>query len=285
MNTKGIKVTIQENLQDLSDLQTAVALLESPSIIARMSSLIGSPLEEAVKKLPTAVSKKVNNIIGSALHKAADAALWSLDNEPNRSASTKLHKLYAATSGALGGAFGFTSLFIELPISTTIIMRAVADVARSEGFDLNLFTTKTACVEVFALGANTKTDDNSTDTGYYLSRSFMTKSMNHLSKELAEIATKHGAGTITHISHNQAGKWFSKLIETVASQFGIVITNKFAAQVVPIIGAITGATMNTLFTSFYQDMARGHFIIKRLEAKYGYEHVKEMYNKIKNVKH
>lgn len=284
MNTKGIKVTIQENLQDLSDLQTAVALLESPSIIVRMSSLIGSPIEEAVKKLPTAVSKKVNNIIGSALHKAADAALWSLDNEPNRSASTKLHKLYAATSGALGGAFGFTSLFIELPISTTIIMRAVADVARSEGFDLNLFTT-TACIEVFALGANTKTDDNSTDTGYYLSRSFMTKSMNHLSKELAEIATKHGAGTITHISHNQVGKWFSKLIETVASQFGIVITNKFAAQVVPIIGAITGATINTLFTSFYQDMARGHFIIKRLEAKYGYEHVKEMYNKVKNGEH
>lgn len=267
MNTKRIKVTIKENLQDLSDLQTAVALFESPSIIVRMSSLIGSPIEEAVKKLPTAVSKKVNNIIGSALHKAADAALWSLDNEPNRSASTKLHKLYAATSGALGGAFGFTSLFIELPISTTIIMRAVADVARSEGFDLNLFTTKTACIEVFALGANTKTDDNSTDTGYYLSRSFMTKSMNHLSKELAEIATKHGAGTITHISHNQAGKWFSKLIETVASQFGIVITNKFAAQVVPIIGAITGATINTLFTSFYQDMARGHFIINKIRGK------------------
>lgn len=38
-----------------------------------------------------------------------------------------------------------------------------------------------------------------------------------------------------------------------------------AAQVVPVIGALTGATLNTMFTDYYQDMARGHFIVKRLE--------------------
>src|SRR5690606_30348915 len=129
--------------------------------------------------------------VEAALHKAASAALWSLDNTLEKPASTKLHKVYAATSGAVGGAFGFAALFAELPVSTTIMMRAVADVARSEGFDLQDFSTKRACVEVFAMGGNTDKDD-STDTGYYAFRGFATDSMRHLSKELAELIAKQG---------------------------------------------------------------------------------------------
>jgi hypothetical protein len=274
-------VSIQEDPKDYNDLKIAVELLESPSIIAKISNIIGSPIEGAVKSLPASVSKKINGAVEAALHKAASAALWSLDNEPNKSASTKLHKFYAATSGALGGAFGFTALFIELPISTTIMMRSVADVARSEGFDLNDFSTKHACIEVFAMGGNTKKDD-ATETGYYISRGFMTESMRQLSKELAEIAAKQGTQAVSRLTPTQAGKWLAELIEKVAARFGVVITNKFAAQAVPVIGAVTGATINTLFTDFYQDIARGHFTIKRLESKYGYEQVKAEYKKILN---
>lgn len=285
IHIREIAVSIQEDPKDYNDLKIAVELLESPSIIAKISNIIGSPIEGAVKSLPASVSKKINGAVEAALHKAASAALWSLDNEPNKSASTKLHKFYAATSGALGGAFGFTALFIELPISTTIMMRSVADVARSEGFDLNDFSTKHACIEVFAMGGNTKKDD-ATETGYYISRGFMTESMRQLSKELAEIAAKQGTqqGTqaVSRLTPTQAGKWLAELIEKVAARFGVVITNKFAAQAVPVIGAVTGATINTLFTDFYQDIARGHFTIKRLESKYGYEQVKAEYKKILN---
>ncbi len=78
----------------------------------------------------------------------------------------------------------------------------------------------------------------------------------------------------------QTAKWLAEIIEKVAARFGVVITNKFAAQVVPVIGAVTGATINALFTDFYQDMARGHFIIKRLEQKYGFENVKVEYERL-----
>ncbi|WP_392551979.1 EcsC family protein [Orbus wheelerorum] len=271
-------MSISDNINDYNSLKTAVKLLESPSITAKISNIISFPIEGAVKKLPKSVTKKINGAVQVALYKAADVALLSIDNQPNKSASTKLHKLYAATSGALGGAFGFTSLFIELPISTTIMMRAVADVARSEGFDLNDLSTKVACIEVFAIGGNNSKDDT-TETGYYLSRSFMTESIRQLSKELAEMAAKQGANKFSPM---QTGKWLAKIIEKVASRFGVVITNKFAAQVVPVIGALSGATLNTLFTHFYQDIARGHFIIKRLENQYGYEQVKEEYQKILN---
>ncbi len=272
-------MSIQLEQSDYHDLKKAVALLESPSVVARISNIIGAPLEGAVKALPVSVSKKINGAVEAALHKAASTALWSLKNEPNISASTKLHKFYAAATGAVGGAFGFTALFIELPISTTIMMRSVADVARSEGFDLNDFSTKHACIEVFALGGPSKKDD-AAEAGYYISRSFMTQSMHQLSKELAEIAAKQGSQAASKLGPTQTGKWLAGIIEKVATRFGIVITNKFAAQIVPVIGAVTGASLNTFFTDFYQDMARGHFIIKRLEIKYGYEQVESEYKKI-----
>ncbi|MGP4957566.1 EcsC family protein, partial [Pseudomonas helleri] len=59
--------------------------------------------------------------------------------------------------------------------------------------------------------------------------------------------------------------------------------SKFAAQAVPVIGALTGASINALFTDFYQDTARGYFIVKRLESTYGYEQIEREYATIKNT--
>jgi hypothetical protein len=274
-------MNIIDNKKDYADLKRAVELLESPSITAQISNLIGSPIEFLVAKLPKSVSKKVNGIVVAALNKSATAALWSLDNAPGRASSTKLNKLYAGISGAVGGAFGFIALGIELPVATTIMMRAVADVARSEGFDLKDFDTKQACLEVFALGGNASSDDSS-ETGYYAVRSFTTQTMRALSKELAELAAKQAAPGLNKITVEQSGKWLATLVEKIAARFGVVVTEKFAAQAVPIIGAVTGASINLLFTNFYQDMALGHFVIKRLESIYGFDEVREEYQKIKN---
>jgi hypothetical protein len=262
--------------QDWADLQRAVTLLESPTITAKMANLIGSPLEFAVKKLPNVVSKRIHGAVEAALFKSAQAALWSMDNTPGKAASTRWHKLAAATSGAVGGAFGFTSLFIELPVSTTIMMRSVADVARSEGFDLRELSTRHACLEVFALGGNA-TGDDASETGYYITRGFTAEVMRHLSAELAGRAAS-GGGVMIGLTPKEAGKWLAKIVEKVAARFGVVVTEKFAAQAVPIIGAVTGATLNTMFTDYYQDMARGHFIVRRLERTYGYETVRAAYS-------
>ena len=71
-----------------------------------------------------------------------------------------------------------------------------------------------------------------------------------------------------------------KFFTTVASRFGIQVTEKVAAQAVPVIGAATGATLNLLFIDHFQDMARGHFIVKRLEKQYSPEFIQEKYNLI-----
>ncbi|MGV6490522.1 EcsC family protein [Stenotrophomonas rhizophila] len=270
-----LETRILPTSQDWADLQRAVALLESPTLTAKMANLIGSPLEFAVKKLPAVVSRRIHGAVEAALFKSAQAALWSMDNTPGKAASTRWHKLAAATSGAVGGAFGFASLFIELPVSTTIMMRSVADVARSEGFDLRELSTRHACLEVFALGGNAGSDDAS-ETGYYITRGFTAEVMRHLSAELAGRAAG-GGGVMIGLTPKEAGKWLAKIVEKVAARFGVVVTEKFAAQAVPIIGAVTGATLNTMFTDYYQDMARGHFIVRRLERSYGYETVRAAY--------
>lgn len=262
--------------QDWADLQRAVALLEAPTLTAKMANLIGTPLEFAVNRLPQSVSRRIHGAVEAALFKSAQAALWSMDNTPGKTASPRWHKLAAATSGALGGALGFTALFVELPVSTTIMMRSVADVARSEGFDLREMSTRHACLEVFALGGNSGLDDAS-ETGYYITRGFTAEVMRHLSAELAGRAAG-GGGVMIGLSPKEAGKWLAKIVEKVAARFGVVVTEKFAAQAVPIIGAVTGATLNTMFTNYYQDMARGHFIVRRLEKQYGYDTVRAAYS-------
>jgi len=262
--------------QDWRDLQRAVDLLESPTLTAKMANLIGSPLEFAVKRLPDSVSRRIHGAVEAALFKSAQAALWTMDNTPGKAASTRWHKLAAATSGAVGGAFGFTTLFIELPVSTTIMMRSVADVARSEGFDLREMSTRHACLEVFALGGNSGKDDAS-ETGYYITRGFTAEVMRHLTAELAGRAVG-GSPVMIGLTPKEAGKWLAKLVEKVAARFGVVVTEKFAAQAVPIVGAVAGATLNTMFTDYYQDVARGHFIVRRLERTYGYETVRVAYS-------
>lgn len=270
---------IRNSPHDFADLQRAVELLEAPTLTARMANLVGSPLEFAVRKLPSSVSSRIQRTTEAALYRSAQAALWSMDKTPGKVASTRLHKLAAATSGAVGGAFGLAALFVELPVSTTIMMRAVADVARSEGFDLADFSTRHACLEVFALGGNSSKDDAS-ETGYYLTRGFTAQVMRHLSAELAGGVVKGGHGVMLGLGPKEAGKWLARIVEKVAARFGVVVSEKFAAQAVPIIGAVAGAALNTMFTDYYQDMARGHFIVKRLEKTYGFDAVRQAYREL-----
>jgi EcsC family protein len=59
-----------------------------------------------------------------------------------------------------------------------------------------------------------------------------------------------------------------------------VVSEKTAAQLVPVIGAAGGALINTIFIAHYQDMARGHFMVRRLEKIHGSEPVRIAYENL-----
>ncbi len=71
-----------------------------------------------------------------------------------------------------------------------------------------------------------------------------------------------------------------RFIARIAARFDVVVSEKIAAEIVPVIGAVGGATINVLFINHFQAMARGHFIVRNLERKHGEETVRKAYEKI-----
>lgn len=252
---------------DFVALVQAAQSLESMSLATRMSQLVGMPIEKVMASLPGHWSFIVTRITKLALKKALDMALFSLNSAPKEPAN-KMHKFFASLSGALGGSFGITALAIELPVSATIMLRSIADIARSEGEDLEDMDTKMACLTVFALSGG-GTGSESADTSYYAVRSFLTKALSDTSRHIGVRGlSKEGAPALV------------KLINAVATRFSIPVSEKLVAQTVPAIGLIGGASINLLFINHYQKMAKAHFTVRRLERRYGEELVKKVYTGI-----
>ena len=191
-----------------------------------------------------------------------------MDDKLGESASNLLHKLAVFATGAGGGFWGLGGLVVELPVTTTIILRSIADIARNEGESISENEVKLACLEVFALGGDSKSDDG-TETGYYTVRFALAKSISDAVKFLAsKKITDKGAPVLV------------QLIPRIAEKFSIQITQKTASQLIPGIGAVSGAIINTIFLDHFQDMAKGHFVVRRLERKYGNQLIEEAYKKI-----
>ncbi len=256
------------NPLDAENLKTAVELLEYPGFAARVADIIGTPLEKVMKVLPDAASKTINLVSEKAMKVALDLSLLTM-KKGKCDASPRVHKLASAVVGAVGGAAGVAGLTVELPVTTAIMFRAIADVARAEGEDLRDPIVCLSCMEVFALGGPSK-DDDSTDGIYFGARVALAQSVHEAARYLAKgIATKKTAPVLV------------RLISKIAAKFGLVVTYKAAAQLVPVIGALGGAAINTLFLGHFQDMAKGHFIVRRLERKYGKKAVKFCYGEIR----
>lgn len=252
---------------------------------AKLTSVVGKPVEYLIERLPQDTNKKIEDTIRSVLYTIVDVSTQTMDNK-QQEASTKLHKLAVATTGLFGGFFGVWALLAELPVSTIIMMRSILDVARSEGFDITHPSTKMECIAVFGFTVNEDESDDSADSGYYASRIALSKTMDAATKELVKQVAEQTSKQVVkegskQMVENTAPKVLAEFINAIAKRLGITLTEKSAAQVVPLIGAISGATLNIMFTDYYQDMARGHFIIKRLEQRYGADFIKEQFDKIR----
>ncbi len=250
---------------DLVELANAAQRLESTNLAARISHLVGMPIEKALAALPGHWSTVVSRITRTALQKALDGALYSL-KPVSRKPLNKTHKLLAGVSGAVGGSFGIAALAVELPISATLMLRSIADIARSHGENLADQDAKMACLTVFALSGGSHNNQESADTSYYAVRSFLSKAIGDTANHIAVHGfSKEGAPALV------------KMVNAVAARFSIPVSEKLAAQSLPAIGALGGASVNLLFMQHYQQMAKAHFTVRRLERIYGKSSVEEMY--------
>lgn len=253
-------------VQDLRDLCYAKSLLENPGLTARLTNLLGSPIEKGFKMLPKGWSETVHKATKAALVKALELAVATLGSKNRKKSSERFHKMLVGASGGIGGAFGLAALPIELPFSTTIMLRSIADIARSEGHNIGAVQTRLSCLEVFALGGSSAADD-ATESSYWAVRAALAKAISEAASYIAE------RGVL-----EKTAPAMVRLIAAIASRFGIVVSEQVAAKAVPLVGAASGTIINVLFINHFQDMARGHFIVKRLEAKYGSQVVKNTYD-------
>ena len=259
-------MTFQE--QDLYDLKKAKTLLENPGLAAKIANLLGTPIEKGFSLLPENWNQKIGELTRTALSKAVQAAVLTMRDSPGAESSNIWHKLAVATTGGIGGLFGLPALSIELPISTTIMLRSIADIARSEEENIQKIESQIACIEVFALGGPSL-GDGASESGYFAIRATLTQSIS----KAAEYIAKSGLS-------EESAPALVRLITQIAQRFSIQVSEKAAAQAIPAIGAAGGAIVNTLFIDHFQDMARGHFIIRRLERKYDKEIVEEAYKSV-----
>lgn len=279
--------------QDQALLLQCVQELEYPSLIARVSDKVAMPIEFGLTVLPDRVRAKIAKVSRAAIEKALDVALFTMDTkttagEPPPASSDWWHMGAAATSGAVGGFFGFYSLPFEIPLSTSIMLRSIADIARSEGEDLSDVTARLECVTVFAMGGSSDSDDGA-ELGYFIAREAMAsmiartssyyeaqvaaqlaeKAVKAAAKGAAKTAAKLVAKEAAEAARKAQSTTLAKLMETIAARYAGVISESAMAKILPLIGAALGGSINALFISHYQDVARAHFSVRRLERSYG----------------
>lgn len=253
--------------EDRAVLARAVRVLEHPSLPARLSALVGQQLTLAGKFIPDVVVSAANSAANVALRAALRAAVKTLPKS-GWSGPSRLHTALAAMSGAAGGVFGLAALPVELPVSTTIILRSIAEIARQEGEDVNEPATALACLEVFALGGGAEAGPAS-ESGYLAVRAALAKSIQQASR----VMLQRGLA-------DETAPALVRFISQIVSRFSVTVSQKVAAQAVPVIGAVTGAAINAAFAEHFQNLARAHFQVRRLERTYGAETVRSAYEDI-----
>ena len=170
--------------EDLAALRIAVRSLEHPGLAARLTNMVGKPIELIGDMLPVSAKHAIATATSKGLEAALKVALRTMQRTPH-AGSRLLHKALATASGAAGGAFGLATLPIELPVSTIIMLRSIAEIARSEGENLSDPESALSCVQVFALGGRAGLADAS-ESGYFAVRGILAKSVTEAARFLAE---------------------------------------------------------------------------------------------------
>ncbi|QYU69740.1 EcsC family protein [Leptolyngbya sp. 15MV] len=241
------------------DLARALDKLERQSLAARLSGLVGQPIEALKARLPGPVQRGLDGPIRRALSTAMKTALRTApDRTPAGLASHWFHRGAAAATGIAGGTFGLPGTLVELPVTTTLLLRQIAAIAAENGEDLSRPEIAAECLKVFALGGRNPSDDGA-ESGYFAVR-----------VALAE-ALKVAAGT------GLAGLVLPGFVGAIAARFGGPVAIKLSAQAAPVLGAAAGAAVNLAFLEHFRTVAEGHFTVRRLERAHGQPAVREAY--------
>lgn len=252
---------------DQAALIEAVRVLEQPSLPGRLSILIGHQIDLAETIVPERLIKAANVAAAAALRVALRTAVASLP-QSGKLSKPRFHTALAALSGAAGGAFGLATLPVELPLSTTIILRSIAEIARDAGENVDDPSVALACLQVFALGGGEEAGPAS-NSGYLAVRAMLSKSV----QQATRVMLQRGLA-------DETAPALVRFLGQIVTRFGVVVSQKLVAQAIPVIGAVAGAAINAAFADHYQSLARAHFAVRRLERLYGVDVIAREFRRV-----
>ena len=219
---------------------------KATGVLMQIVTFVGGQIEDGMKLLPERHRARLDAAAARGLRASYDAAGHTHGGIGRYVASDRAHKALASLSGAIGGLGGLPTALAELPVATTVIFRAVQQIAASYGEDPTSPETRAQCVQVFGKGGSSETDD-SVDTSFIGARLALS-----------------GSATYT-------------LIQKVAPKFATVLGQKLASQTVPILGAAAGAGTNYTFARYYSEIAHVHFGLRQLARTYDVDEVSDAY--------
>ncbi len=199
-------------------------------------NMLGGQAEHLLDRLPGAVRGGLEGATFQALELSFSAAAASRGTLPDT--GHWLTRAVTMATGAAGGFGGTASALAELPVTTTVILRAVQGIAADYGFDPSHEDTRADCIQVFAAAGPIEGDDGA-DISFLTLRAGVT------------------------------GATLQSLLRTVAPRLATTLGNKLAAQTVPVLGAVSGAAINYIYTSYFQEMAHIQFGLRRLAEETG----------------
>ncbi|WP_120633414.1 EcsC family protein [Ruegeria sp. EL01] len=197
----------------------------------KLLNKLGGSAESLLDQLPDPVRQGLTSATEHALWAAIHAAQGSRRAVPDQ--KPWVNTAVTTAMGAAGGLGGVSTALVELPATTTMLLRSIQGAAAREGFDPAEENVKFDCVRVLSAAGPLSYDDGA-DLGFFSVRLTLT------------------------------GPAMQRLIAAVAPRLSVVLGQKLAAQSIPVLGALAGGGTNFIYTRYYQQVAHVHFGLRRL---------------------
>ncbi len=212
--------------------------LSSRSVLSSIVATLGDLVHRGLAMVPEEWRGPIAAKVHETLVFVQSAAVVNMEDAPGQGSKDWLYAATVIASGIAGGAGGFPALLVELPITTGLMLRSIADIGRSHGERLEDPLFRATCIEVFAYGASIEEDD----------------------EDLAFLVARLGAAQATEAT--------AEMIAKVAARYAAALGPQIAARSVPLTGAFLGAALNWAYMSFYQSMAQVLFTLLPIERKH-----------------
>ncbi|PYN84958.1 MAG: hypothetical protein DMD89_38520 [Candidatus Rokuibacteriota bacterium] len=243
---------------------------EGPGFIAQVGDVVLWPAQKAAEILvPESVQEAVAKAIETFLASLDFAARVLIDAEEVRARVSSLREVagddlksadqaakhywnwhvgYAATEGAVTGAFGLVGLAADIPALFTIELRLIQQIGICYGYDVYKENEQEYVLHILRTGS----------TGDLKAKLEFLIGLKEIEQILLKVAWKK-------MNEAFARKEMSRIaalaaLRQFAKSLGIQVTKRKALQMIPVVGALVGASFNGTFTN---DIGRAAYMSYR----------------------